>query len=330
MRRSLRTLPVLAGALAGLAACSNGPQSTLDASGFGARQVEGLWWLMFWISVCVFVEVMTLFGWALWRRRRETVRVRGGDATRFVGILGVAIPLVILSVVYGTGLMTLDAIANPSRAAATVEVVGHQWWWEVRYPDRPGAVTANEVHIPVGEAVRVRLRSADVQHSFWVPQLMPKTDLYPGKPNETWLKAARVGTFRGQCAEYCGDQHAYMALQVVAQSRADFDAWLADIAAPAPARLTAAQQRGRAVFLNGSCAACHTVRGTRADGTVGPDLTNLASRWSVGAGAAPNDRGHLGGWVVNSQTIKPGNRMPPQPVAAQELPDLLDYLQTLR
>lgn len=313
-----------------LAGCARDAPSALDPAGFGARRVAGLWWLLFALSMAVFAEVMALLGWALLRRRRPGVRVRGGEAIAFVVVLGVVVPLVILVLVYGVGLRDLDALAGPTDRTRTVEVTGHRYWWEVRYPDQPGAVTANEIHIPVGEPVRVRLRTADVQHSFWVPQLMPKTDLIAGKVNETWLRAERVGNFRGQCAEYCGLQHAFMAFMVIAEPRAEYDAWLAGLSSPDDRALTEAERRGRAVFERSACAACHTVRGASATGTVGPDLTTVGSRWSLGAGAAPNDRGHLGGWVVNPQTVKPGSGMPPQPIPAQDLPDLLTYLQSLR
>jgi cytochrome c oxidase subunit 2 len=329
--RLARSVPGLA-VLVLAAGCTRDPQSALHAAGDGARRVEGLWWLMFWISMAIFAEVMLLLGWALWRRRRATARVRGGDALGMVTVLGVVAPFLILVLVYALGLRDLDALAAPpTKAAVTVDVVGHQWWWEIHYAGRAGAVTANEMHIPVGESVLVRLRTADVQHSFWVPQLMPKMDLIAGRTNETWLRTDRAGDYRAQCAEYCGQQHAFMALMVVAQPRADFDAWLARTAQPAPASAaTAAQARGKAVFEQSSCASCHTIRGTSAVGVVGPDLTRIGSRWSIGAGAAPNDPGHLGGWIVNSQTIKPGNAMPPQPVSAQDLPDLLAYLQSLK
>jgi cytochrome c oxidase subunit II len=313
-----------------LPGCAGDAPSTLDPAGFGARRVEGLWWLLFWISVAVFVEVLVLLAWALVRRRREKTRVRPGDATRFVAVAGAGLPFVILVAVYGVGLRDLAALADhPDRPAVTVDVTGHKWWWEVRYPGSDGA-TANEVHVPVDEQVRVRLRTADVVHSFWVPQLMPKTDLVAGKVNDIWLRAERPGSYRGQCAEYCGLQHAHMALRVVAEPRADFDAWVARLASPAAAPRTDAQRRGLEVFERAACAACHTVRGTSAGGTVGPDLSTVGSRWSLGAGAIPNDRGHLGGWIANSQTTKPGNAMPPQQVAAADLPDLIAYLESLK
>ncbi|GIG90466.1 cytochrome c oxidase subunit II [Plantactinospora endophytica] len=313
-----------------LCGCAGGAPSTLDPGGVGARRVADFWWLLFWISVAVFVEVMALLVWALVFRRHPRRRLDRSDPVRFVVVAGAGLPFVVLLAVYGLGLRDLAALAQPETPpAVTVEVTGHKWWWEVRYAGVDGA-TANEIRIPVGEPVRVRLRTADVLHSFWVPQLMPKTDLIAGKIRETWLHAERPGEYRGQCAEYCGLQHAHMAFLVVARPRAEFDAWLARLAEPAPAPDSDAERRGRQAFLQSACVACHTVRGTSATGTVGPDLSMLGARWSLGAGAVPNDGGHLGGWIANSQTVKPGNAMPPQPVDAAALPDLIAYLESLR
>ncbi|WP_405098056.1 cytochrome c oxidase subunit II [Micromonospora sp. NBC_01412] len=329
-RRRRRPRPALS-ALAGLlliAGCAGDAPSALNPAGSGASRVAGLWWLLFWISVAVFVEVMALLTWAL-VFRRGNVRIRHGQPLRFVTVAGAGLPFVILVAVYGVGLRDLAALGDaPGPEALTVEVTGHKWWWEVRYPGASGA-TANEIHIPVGERVKVRLRTDDVLHSFWVPQLMPKTDLIAGETRETWLRAERAGSYRGQCAEYCGTQHAHMAFMVIAQPRAGFDAWLARLNAPARQPTTEAEHRGQQAFVQGTCAACHTVRGTDAQGRVGPDLSNVGSRWSIGAGAVPNDAGHLGGWIANSQTVKPGNAMPPQPVYAAQLPDLIAYLRSL-
>jgi cytochrome c oxidase subunit II len=316
--------------LATVAGCGDGSPSALDPAGPGARRVEGLWWLLFWISVGVFTVVLAGLGWAVVRRRRRG-EVYRGDGTRFVVVAGALLPFFVLTGVYAVGLDDLSAVSQPPEDApgVTVEVTGHTWWWEVRYP-ATGVVTANEIHVPVGTTIRLRLRTADVLHSFWVPQLMPKTDLIAGRTNETWLRADKAGTYHGQCAEYCGLQHAHMAFLVVAQPSAQFDAWLARLTGPAQAPDTAAERRGLQVFEQGACASCHTVRGTVARGKVGPDLSTIGSRWSIGAGAAPNDPGHLGGWIANSQTIKPGNAMPPQPVPAADLPDLIAYLRSLR
>jgi cytochrome c oxidase subunit II len=330
LRRSAGAAAMAGALLAALAGCGDRSPSTLDPAGPGARRVEGLWWLLFWISAGVFAVVLIGLGWALVRRRRQGA-VRRGDATRFVVVAGAVVPFLVLTGVYAVGLDDMSALSQPPEndSALTVEVTGHKWWWEVRYP-ATGAVTANEIHLPVRTPVRLRLRPADVLHSFWVPQLMPKTDLIAGRTNETWVRADKPGHYRGQCAEYCGLQHAHMAFMVVAQPRAQFDAWLARLTGPARAPATAAERRGSQVFQQGACASCHTVRGTAARGTVGPDLSAVGSRWSIGAGTAPNDAGHLGGWIANSQTVKPGNAMPPQPVPAADLPALIAYLRSLR
>jgi cytochrome c oxidase subunit 2 len=199
----------------------------------------------------------------------------------------------------------------------------------VRYPEG-GIVSANEIHVPVGRPVRLNLTSRDVIHSFWVPQLTVKTDLIPGHTNTTWIQATRPGTYRGQCAEYCGLQHAKMAILVVADPPGTFARWLATEQQPAAAAADPLAARGRLALERNSCAACHTVRGTAATGTVGPDLTHFGGRRTIGAGALANTRGNLGGWIVNSQTVKPGNKMPPQPLTSEELQDLLAYLESLR
>ncbi|TYB98944.1 cytochrome c oxidase subunit II [Micromonospora sp. WP24] len=332
-RRRLSRCVGRAMALAGLlslAACSAGSPSTLDPAGAGAARIADLWWVLFWISAAVFAEVMVLLVWALVFRRGRDTRVRHGQPLRFVAIAGAGVPLVILVVVYALGLRDLAALgAGPGRDAPTIEVTGHKWWWEVRVAGIDGA-TANELHIPVGQRVRVRLHTADVLHSFWVPQLMPKTDLIAGEVRETWLHAERAGSYRGQCAEYCGTQHAHMAFQVIAEPRPQFEAWLARLESPARQPTTEAERRGQQAFVQGTCVGCHAIRGTGAEARVGPDLSDVGARRSIGAGAVPNDAGHLGGWIVNPQTVKPGSYMPPQPVDAQRLPDLIAYLQSLK
>ena len=313
-----------------LAACSGPSPSTLDPHGPGANRVAGLWWLLFWISAVVFAVVCLLVVAALARRRgdRETLVRRGGGELLIV-VGGVVLPAIVLTAVYVVGLRDLRALTVPKGTDLTVEVTGHDWWWEVRYPE-DGIVSANEIHVPVGRPVRLNLTSRDVIHSFWVPQLTVKTDLIPGHTNTTWIQATRPGTYRGQCAEYCGLQHAKMAILVVADPPGTFARWLATEQQPAAAAADPLAARGRLALERNSCAACHTVRGTAASGTVGPDLTHFGGRRTIGAGALANTRGNLGGWIVNSQTVKPGNKMPPQPLTPEELQALLAYLESLK
>jgi cytochrome c oxidase subunit 2 len=319
-------VPVLAGTVLVplLSACAQGSPSTLDPAGFGARRIAGLWWYLFTVAVIVCLIITALVLLSL-RRRRGGLRA-GSGGTRTVVVAGVALPAVVLTVTYAIGLNDLTALQNPGGpTAATIEVTGHTWWWQVRYPQQ-GFETANEIHIPVGQTVQVRLTTADVNHSFWVPQLMPKTDLVAGRINTTWLHADRIGTYKGLCAEYCGLQHAHMDFLVVAQPPGQYQAWLAS--QQAPVQLTTAPQlRGRAVFEDASCASCHTVAGTTANGKVGPNLTHLATRSQIAAGAAPNTAGYLAGWISNSQTIKPGNLMPPQPLSPDDLRALVAFLE---
>jgi cytochrome c oxidase subunit II len=216
-----------------------------------------------------------------------------------------------------------------STTRLTVLVTGHQWWWEIRYPGTR-AVTANELHIPVRTPVRVEVRTADVIHSFWVPQLNRKIDTIPGQTNAIELDADAVGSYRGQCAEFCGVQHAHMGLVVVAEPAAQFRQWLAGQARPAPPPASAAARRGRKIFTSAGCQSCHTIRGTSASSDVGPDLTHLASRRTLGALAIPNTRDYLRSWIVDSQAVKPGNQMPNLDLTPDRLDDLTAYLSELR
>ncbi len=307
-----------------LSGCSGSAPSALEPAGFGARRVAGLWWFLFTIAAVVCVVVIGLLLLAL--RRRGAPPGPSHDGHRVVVVAGVIVPALILTTVYLVGLRDLSALQEPDGPpAVTVDVVGHTWWWQVSYPD-DGVVTANEIHVPVGRNVLLRLRTADVNHSFWVPQLTVKTDLVAGRVNRTWVRAERPGRFRGQCAEFCGLQHAHMALVVVAEPEAQFREWAAEQARDVPAATSALARRGQEVLESSSCASCHTVRGTSAQGKVGPDLTHLSTRSEIGAGTLPNDPGHLAGWIANSQTDKPGNLMPPQPLAPADLQALVTYL----
>jgi cytochrome c oxidase subunit 2 len=223
-------------------------------------------------------------------------------------------------------------IANPpAKPSVVVEVTGRQWWWQVRYlNDDPSRIftTANEIHIPVGKPVLFRLLGGDVIHSFWIPALAGKTDLVPGQLNETWLEASKPGTYRGQCAEYCGIEHAKMAFVVVAESPADFARWQAHQFQSASAPSGSAVM-GEAAF-NTHCGSCHAVRGTDAAGVLGPDLSHLMQRKTLGAGILPNDPADLARWISDPQGIKPGNLMQKPELSDAELADIDTYLGTLR
>lgn len=314
-------------------------QSVLDTRGPGAEQIADLWWFSLIAGTAVFLLVLTLLTLGIRRARRrlrEDGEASDPDTRRWVGVGGILLPIVVLSVLLVITLRTMrqhTLVAAEAERGLTVEVVGHQWWWEVRYRPPGGGQPvsdANEIHIPAGQPVRIALRSADVVHSFWVPQLQGKLDLVPGRETVTWIQADSAGVFRGQCAEFCGAQHGHMGFMVVAHPADEFAEWLAHQRRPAPQPTDSTARRGLAVLEQTACALCHTVRGTRARGGVAPDLTHLASRLTLAAGTLPNTRGHLGGWIGDPQGIKPGNHMPRVPLSGPDLQALLAYLATLR
>jgi cytochrome c oxidase subunit 2 len=227
----------------------------------------------------------------------------------------------------------LAAVSSPAgKPTVVIEITAAQWWWKARYLDPAPSrsfTTANEIHIPVGQPVRIRLRSADVIHSFWVPALGGKTDTIPGQTNLTWLQANAPGTYRGQCTEFCGWQHAHMGLLVVAESPAEFRLWKDAQIRPAPPPASPQIASGRDTFEY-RCGACHTVRGSKAGGSVAPDLTHLMSRTTLAAATLPHTIGSLSGWIANPQAIKPGARMPAMEVSGPELERIRTYLQTLK
>ena len=311
---------------------AGGPPATLQPAGPAAASIAHLSVVMTVVAAIVFGIVMVLLIWPFVRRRTA-----GSDAPpvderkwefRWIVIGGGLIPMLILAGVFALSLLVMRDERQPD-TPYEVDVVGHQWWWEVRYSGA-GVVTANEIHIPVGRAVRIHLASADVIHSFWVPQLQGKTDAITGQLNETWLKADRAGVYRGECAEFCGLQHAKMAFVVVADLPADYDTWLASQQAPAALPTDSSAALGQRVFLAQSCSFCHAIRGTAAGARVGPDLTHLASRRTLASGTLDNTRGNLAAWIENPDRLKPGTTMPPVPLDGASLGALLAYLETLR
>jgi cytochrome c oxidase subunit 2 len=309
-------------------------QSIIHPAGIQAQRITDLWWTMFWICTAVWLAVAIGALIAI-RRGRLAADADASHATitRNVAIAGgvslvALIALLFQSVVTGRALDTLRA---PD--ALGIQVTGSQWWWDVQY-DHPvpslRVTTANEIHIPTGRPIRFRLLSTDVIHSLWIPNLQGKIDLVPGRLNELWLQADTAGVYRGQCAEYCGLQHAKMALVVVAEAPEQFERWLTANRASAPPPATAEQQRGKAIVESGPCAMCHNVTGTLAGGRTAPDLTHIASRSTLAAGSAPNMRSYLAGWIADPQAMKPGNRMPAPELRPDELAAVLAYLETLK
>ena len=326
-------LAVGGGALAGT--CAARTQSALNPQGPISRYIDTWWWVLFSVASFVVVLVTVLLLVALFRKRRDdsadpqlhSDRERG--LMWFVGLLGAAFPIAVLGTLMGFNIYTENVITARAQAPTRViEVIGHRWWWEVIYPQE-GITTANELHIPAGESVQIKVTTKDVIHSFWVPQLNGKIDTIPGQTNTISIQADQPGAFRGQCGEYCGLQHAKMAFWVVADAPEDYQAWVSQqrLAAPNPKGGNAL--KGQQIFLGSACVYCHAIKGTNASSRLGPDLTHLASRRTIGAGALPNTEGNLAGWIVNPQTVKPGNKMPPMYLEAHDLQSLLAYLKTL-
>jgi cytochrome c oxidase subunit II len=307
-------------------------QSALHPAGPGAASISDLWWLMFWTCTVVYVLVMGALVLAV--RRRRQGRDAPPERTLLRSVVGASVAtIVILFGLLVASVVTGRAIGSLGSAEGlVVEVTGNQWWWDVEYHNPNPSLrvrTANELHLPVGRQVRIQLKSNDVIHSFWVPNLHGKMDLIPGRQTVLWLQADTAGVYRGQCAEYCGLQHAHMAFSVTAESPEDFERWLESQRRPAPPPATPEQQQGLELVERGPCALCHTVRGTTAGGRTAPDLTHLATRSTIAAGTAPNTRGYLAGWIADPQHLKPGAKMPATGLSAGDLQAVLAYLETL-
>lgn len=328
MRRLVRFVAATGALLAGCAQ----EQGSLAPASRDARAVDELLWVMASLGAVVFVLVITLLAYAgSGRGRSDDNAGEDGENRRSRWLViggGVALPVVVLVPLAVFMLVTANRVAPTGATDLEIKVIGNQYWWEIEYPG--GVTTANEIHIPARTPVRIVLETDDVIHSFWIPELGGKTDMIPGEQTESILEADEPGRYLGQCAEFCGIQHARMRMVVIAQEPVEFDAWLRDQAAPAAEPIGDEALRGRATFVEAGCASCHTVRGGTADGDLGPDLTHVASRSTLAAVTLPNTRGNLGGWIADPQSIKPGALMPPAPVTGPELLDLIAYLESLR
>jgi cytochrome c oxidase subunit 2 len=322
-------------------AATSGAHYVSDGAASQGRHIERLFSILFFVCLAIYVLVILFF--AIGGRRTYTpeeeplpvIKNPEADAVAqwwvafAVGITTV-LTFVILVLSIRTGTFVQDVAAQNS---VTVNVSGHQWWWEVTYPDtqpQQTIFTANEIHVPVGERVAIVTNSVDVIHSFWAPSLTGKRDLIPGYSTAFSFTAERPGTYRGQCAEFCGLQHAHMGFTIVAQSPEEFEAWRQTQLRPAKEPQDALEQHGKDVFLTHPCVMCHAISGTTAGSHIGPDLTHFASRGEIAAGLLPNNAGSLAGWILDPQRMKPGTTMPPNNLSGEDLEALVTYLESLR
>jgi cytochrome c oxidase subunit 2 len=316
-------------------------QSVIDPAGPHAARVATLFWVSVGIASAVYVATVGALLWAMWRARRRAARgevfAPGEREHRRMAVAvsaGVAATVAILLFFFAYDIAIGRSVRMPhDRPHLLVKLTGYQWWWKVEYPDTVPwrwITDANEIHVPTRTPVLVELTSNDVIHSLWVPNLAGKKDLIPRYKDTVWFQADRPGTYRGQCAEFCGHQHAKMALQVIAHAPDDFERWRVQARQASRTPSDALQSRGQQVFLSGPCVLCHAIAGTPAGSRAGPDLTHIGSRRMLAAGTLPNTKGHLAAWILDPQRVKPGTNMPPNALSPADLEALVAYLQSLK
>lgn len=325
-----------------LSGCS-GKQSALDAAGIQAERLGNLWWLFFIICLVVYLIVIAVLVIAFFKTKKANentepdISPQPNREKRLVNIVkgAVAVTLAVLFVLMTISFRTGRAIDSLSKKPdpLSIKVIGHQWWWEIEYTnDNPSknVLTANEIHLPAGRLIKLDLQSNDVIHSFWLPNLHGKRDLIPSYPTTLYFEADKPGVYWGQCAEFCGYQHAKMRFRVTVESPEEFDSWISAQQQSSSQPLNDLENRGQRVFLTTACAQCHTVQGTPAGGKVGPNLTHIASRPYIAAGSLQNTRDHLTNWVTDAQSVKPGIRMPMNTYSQEDLNALIEYLESLK
>ncbi len=320
----------------GSACVPSEPQNWFVVSGDNAARLKDLTMLILYLAAVVFVVVEGALIYAILRFRRRRAagelppQIHGNSRLEIAWTIAPAIILIFVAV---PTIQTLFHLATPPTDKGEpfhVKVIGHQWWWEFQYPDL-GITTANELHIPVGRTVVADLETADVIHSFWVPRLAGKTDLVPNHPNRMWFDANEPGIYYGQCAEFCGVQHAQMRFRVVAQSAAEFDAWVQQQKRPPEPPSSDLAKQGEELFMGkAACFSCHTVDGTKAQGKVGPNLTHIGSRLTLAAGVLDNTPTELARWISGPQTVKPGSKMVVPALTQDEIQALVAYLEGLK
>jgi len=328
-----RAAPASFALAAALAGCTNDVQSSLSPVGDQAEAIGRLWNLTLAVSVVVYVLVLVAMVWAVWRHRRGTRPGPGDRAWSKALVVFVILTAGTLTVLTAASYVTDRTLHAPPTDPLRVRITAKQWWWQVEYlADDPSknVVTANELHLPVNRPVRIELATTDVIHSLWIPVLAGKEDLIPGRKNVITMTPRHTGNYRGQCAEFCGLQHANMALDVRVDDARGFAAWYAHQLQPAPALADPRAVAGQQIFNSTGCALCHAVAGTDAGGRVGPDLTHLGSRRMLAAGTLPLDRMRLASWIADPQRYKPGTNMPKVPMRSHELDAVVEYLMELK
>ena len=309
-------------------------QSVLHSAGIQAARVETLWWGIFWTTLIVTVIVLGALAVALKRgSRAANTATDERRMTRAIGAATIATVVILFGLLIGSVITSRAVASERIDEVMEIDVTAYQWWWAVEYqhPEPEQRVrTANELHIPVGRTVMIKLLASDVIHSFWVPSLAGKLDAIPGHESKLWLRADEPGVYRGQCAEYCGFQHAHMAFLVIAEPPDQFERWIQEQRKTAVQPSTDQQQRGLQLVQQSACVMCHTIRGTTAAGRMAPDLTHLASRSTIAAGTLPRTAQHLSQWITNAPAVKPGTRMPSLSFAPEDVTAIVAYLEQLR
>ncbi|MDQ1383979.1 MAG: cytochrome c oxidase subunit [Actinomycetota bacterium] len=327
--RSTRVAVVVLATAVVAAGCGDKSPSMLKTHGSEASRIAGIWWLMFGLGAGVYAVVAFFIVWAIVRGRRAD----GGDGrvsdNMWIVWGGVVVPVLILGVLAVVTVQATTDLRKPEAGALQVEVVGKRWWWQVGYPGT-SVTTANEIRLPAGRQVEIGLDSDNVVHSFWVPQLAGKLDLIPGQHNILRFTPRTPGTYIGECAEFCGVEHARMGFVVIVQTTTDFDRWMTrhQLTPSSPDGESAIE--GEVTLVTQACAGCHAIRGTPAQGTVGPDLTDFGERTTIGARTVPNTPENLAKWIVDAQSLKPGALMPPMPMSDREVKNVIAYLEGLK
>jgi len=326
----LADVGIISWLLAGATGCAEPPASFVPVSAQGLS-ISGVFVLVMILSGLVLLLVAGLVVYVLIRHRerpgaREPEQVEGNSRLE---IAWTAAAILLLAVIFSVSFPTMRFVDAQTPTALRVRVIGHQWWWEYQYPNL-GVVTANEPHLPVGAQLHLEIESADVNHSFWVPQFGRMIDAIPGKVNDLWLHLDKPGVYRGYCSQFCGVQHAGMGIRTVAESPGQFDAWVQQQRQPAAKPQSAAALRGEEVFLQNTCVSCHTIQGTSASGQVGPSLTHVGSRATLGAVVIQNTPENMRRWATDAQAIKPGVLMPRFNLPEHDAQALADYLEGLK